>query len=221
MGTEMVTLCVGPENYVFRVHKKPLCKKIAYFAKMFNGKFEEAITSTATFPEDESLNFGRLLNWVYQDIIPTVTFHKNEDGKWHENWDVLKLYVLAEKLCVSEVMDRALDAYMAAQRRSKILADIDDVDAGYSDTGESSTLRKFLCQTFIYALIFFDNGRPGGSWENKGMQMLLVKHPDLARDIVPILRGTMGKRVAHPLQASKCAFHAHGENEPCYLGASS
>ena len=217
----MVTLCVGPEKYVFRVHRKPLCKKIAYFAKMFGGQFEEAITSAATFPEDESATFGMLLNWVYHNTIPAVISQKDEEGKWKENWDAFKLYALAEKLCISEVMDRALEAYMSALRRSNLLPGINDIDSGYSATGENSSLRKFLRQTFIYTLTCFDIGRPGGGWENEGMQMLLVKHPDLARDIVPILRGTMGKMVAHPLQFSKCAFHAHGENEPCSQGTSS
>jgi hypothetical protein len=224
MGTEIVTLCVGPEKYVFRVHKKPLCKKILYFAKMFGGGFEEATTSTATFPEDESVTFGRLLNWVYHGTVPAVILHKDEEGKWKENWDVLKLYTLAEKLCISEVMDRALEALMSGQRYSNVLPGIEDIDAGYSSTGENSSMRKFLCQTFIYALTSFNTGRPGGAWENAGMQMLLVKHPDLAKDIVPILRGTMGQKVGnplHPLKASKCAFHSHGENEPCFLGGSS
>ncbi len=220
----MVSLCVGPEKYVFLVHKKPLCKKIVYFAKMFGSGFEEASTNAATFPEDNIATFGSLLNWVYQGKIADVTLFKNEKGKWLESWDVFKLYTLAEKLCIPEVMDRTLDAYIAALKRSNVLPGIDDIDSGYSENGENSSLRKLLCRTYIYTLTTFDTSLPSGGWKNEDMQMLLVKHPDLARDIVPLLRGTMKLKVVyppHPLKGSTCEFHAHGSNEPCYLGSSS
>lgn len=65
MGADIATFIVGPEKHKFIVHSAKLCSRIDYFRKMFLGGFQEATTSTATFPEDDKDSFDVLLKWGY------------------------------------------------------------------------------------------------------------------------------------------------------------
>lgn len=41
LGTEMVTIYVGPKRKEFKIHKELICGSADYFEKAFNGKFKE------------------------------------------------------------------------------------------------------------------------------------------------------------------------------------
>lgn len=42
LGTEIVTIYVGPKRKEFKIHKKLICGSADYFGKAFNGDFKEA-----------------------------------------------------------------------------------------------------------------------------------------------------------------------------------
>ena len=65
LGTEVVTLNVGPEAKPFIVHKKLLCDRCEYFSKSSNSDFEEAKTGIMNLPEDDEKAFACFLRWLY------------------------------------------------------------------------------------------------------------------------------------------------------------
>ncbi|TGO48339.1 hypothetical protein BCON_0243g00110 [Botryotinia convoluta] len=105
---EMVDLIVGPEKAVFRVNKSLLCNQIPYFDKMFNGGFKEATDGLASFPEDFPEAFDILIQWIYSGRLRWFDIGTAAAGA---SWDFLKFYCLAEKICLTQLADLALDIY--------------------------------------------------------------------------------------------------------------
>lgn len=208
MGSDIVTLVVGPDKYVFSVHRKFLCDKIKYFERMFMGGFKEATTNTATFPEDDRKSFGLLLKWVYDGTIPPISYHK-ENNQWKENWYPIKLYQLADKFAIPEVMDRTLDAFIVSMKKYNLVPAVDEIDDGYTRTPPGSQLRAFLCAVFVYRLV--NASDDPGCLRNAHAQKLIADQPDLAQDMIPLLRQTPG--VAHTSLLGalpSCKYHTHG-----------
>jgi len=114
LGLEMADLYIGEEKRHLRVHKSLLCDKIPCVTKMFRGSFSEAATSEVTFPEDTPEAFEVLISWVYHSRLPPGAVTKNNDSqKWTEIlWDHCKVYALANKFCLPELMDEVMDAFL-------------------------------------------------------------------------------------------------------------
>lgn len=188
-----------------------LCDKIQYFRAMFEGSYKEAITSTATFPEDDRKTFGLLLKWVYTDIIYPVLWIEEEPGTgvWKENWNLFELYALADKLCIPEVMDRTFDAYVSSLKNKKVRPLPSIISKGYACTPENSPLRKFLCMEFVYTLLKFKD-TPGGAYSNEKLHEVLLEVPDLVRDMIPHMRAVVGRTLVDPFsELPSCRYHTH------------
>lgn len=65
LGTELVSLIVGPENKKFNIHKELLCHRCECFSKAFNSDCKEANFGFMTFPEDTDEAFTALITWFY------------------------------------------------------------------------------------------------------------------------------------------------------------
>lgn len=210
MGSDIVTLVVGPEKYVFNVHRKFLCDKIKYFERMFMGSFKEATTNTATFPEDDRKSFGLLLKWVYDGTIPPVLYHK-DNNQWKENWFPIKLYQLGDKFNIPEVMDRTLDAFIISMKKYNLIPAADEIDEGYTRTPPGSQLRAFLCDVFVYRLINAPDAP--GCLRNEQAQKLIADQPDLAQDMIPLLRMVPEQTFKSLLEGlPSCKYHTHPVN---------
>lgn len=235
MGLDMVTLTVGTSQKVFKVHRKILCDRIPYFDKMFRGLFQEAITSTAIFPEDDPGMFDLLLRWVYDGTIPSVTWsgrdkdgnggdnegdegefiNENDDSEqdyydyWATNWNPLRLYILADKLNVTEVMDRVMDEYTLGLKLHTLEPDAEDYELVYKSSPAGSVLRKYHAHCFAWELVNYEH-------ENTWFQTMMVDFPDLAKDIVPHLRGTAESKMVHPRDVlPSCEYHSHEKADVC------
>lgn len=60
----MVQITVGemPEQKeTFSIHKDFICQKVPFFKTLFDGPFNEAITQSASFPEDDLPTFRRFI----------------------------------------------------------------------------------------------------------------------------------------------------------------
>ncbi|TVY35864.1 hypothetical protein LOCC1_G008543 [Lachnellula occidentalis] len=183
MGSAMVDLYVGPRKEHFHVHKDLLCNKIPYFAKMFKGGFQEAITNSASFPEDVPGSFDILITWVYHGKLRPLTMLK--DNRNAMAWKVIALYSLAEKLCVSELMDDIMDAFRDFQQQNDTLPSCNFILTTYQKLDSNSPLRRYVCYCYTFVLLK----------ETRDMNMmtsLLAKVPDLATDMAGLLRETGG-----------------------------
>ena len=203
------------KSCLLRVFKE-LPSQIDYFKKMFLGGFQEADIGIAKFPEDDVATFSLLLKWVYTGEIPAVLWESDTPVRRKENWFPFKLYALGDKLCLPEVMDRTFDAYTESLDSYGLYPAPMDISDGYSCTPENSPLRAFLCSAYVYLLLRYPEDNTPGSYTNERMHDALVAQPDLARDILPLLRAQSGKEVTDPLDnIPSCHYHTHPAADVC------
>jgi hypothetical protein len=209
MGTEMVNIYVGDpekdEEKHFIVHKELLCNKVPYFEKMFKGGFAEAKTNTAKFPEDDPEAFDVLLDWLYGGSLPPVTrtLREGEENLYDMSWDWQDVFVLADKLCIPELMDVTMDFCREYDYEENSFPALESIEQGYKITSAGSVLRKYLAMSCAYLILNKSN-----TWSLQDLSELSVKIPELNRDIMEIMREQEGA-VEDPRELPDCDFHSH------------
>ena len=215
MGTEMVDLYVGPSKEHFRVHKTLLCAKIPYFYKMFKGKFTEASTNRAEFPEDSPESFDLLLGWVYQNTQRPLRFIEDieNNGMTKLSWDACDFYNLVEKICLRPLQDRIMDIVRNFDNSTGALPAEGAIRKAYSKDYAPSPFRKYMSHWFAYIL----TKDKEGPWDIESYTQLITTNIDLARDVLRVLRQRSGM-IEDPCGLPNCYFHSHDRGEPCYHG---
>ncbi|PQE10898.1 BTB POZ domain-containing protein [Rutstroemia sp. NJR-2017a WRK4] len=217
-GFEIVELHVGPasKEKLYRVHKKLLCDKIPYFTKMFNSNFAEAKNNSARFPEDSVEAFDILIEWVYTGVLRLYTL----DTAKAETWSFLPLYTLAEKFCLPQLQDTAMDMLRASQFQKNIILGTQKMTGAYENTQEGSGYRLYALHSLLYILCL-----PGDkileSWNNKDIFEMLKECPDIGMDYLSMirthLRQTPLKKPVDPRTGDACVYHSHKIDEQCLL----
>ncbi|TGO85245.1 hypothetical protein BPOR_0416g00050 [Botrytis porri] len=110
LGYELVTIIVGKEKRKFAVHKQLICESVTYFRGAFSaGGFKESQDCSMDIPEDDPGVFEYFMHWLYRGTVP--------EAKILENFDqLLGVYIFAEKLCVNELANKAIDALQAISK---------------------------------------------------------------------------------------------------------
>lgn len=72
MGTEIISLSVGPERKQYSVHKSLLTTQSDYFDKALNGGFREAGENSIHLEEDDPAAIALLVGWLYRGVIPAA-----------------------------------------------------------------------------------------------------------------------------------------------------
>ncbi|TVY81684.1 hypothetical protein LSUE1_G005999 [Lachnellula suecica] len=218
MGTEMVSIYVGEDEDEehFTVHKELLCNKIPYFQKMFQGGFNEAKTSVARFPEDEPESFDLLLGWVYEDKIRHLTKEPSIEGDTSgldSSWDPDKLYGLAHKLCIPELMDSVIDTYRGFLKMTHSGPSYSSFTDGYTLTRPGSPYRRFLALCLAHSLkgesdvIMFDIPK---------MVQVTIDIPALSLHVMKILLEAPAEDyIVDPSEMPDCDFHTHEKTVSC------
>jgi len=115
IGTEIVTLYVGPDKKPFPVHKLILCQASKFFDKAFNSEFKEAIEGAMTLPEDRTQHFEIFVEWLYQgeefqlDALADIWGVEGGDSPEAVIHDLLDLYVFADKYNYLRLQNIAMD----------------------------------------------------------------------------------------------------------------
>jgi hypothetical protein len=217
-GFEIVDLHVGPASgwKVFRVHKKLLCDKIPYFSKMFNSDFAEAKNNSASFPEDSVEAFDLLIEWVYTDLLRRYTYETGDI----ETWQFLPLYTLAERLCLPQLQDTAMDMLRASELASNIALQLHNMIDAYEHTQEGSGYRRYVLHSLLHILSFPDD-EALQTWNNKDVVEMLKECPDMDMDYMAMirthLRQTPPRKPVDPRKGNACVYHSHKIDEQCLL----
>ncbi|PQE23545.1 BTB POZ domain-containing protein [Rutstroemia sp. NJR-2017a BVV2] len=211
-GFEIVDLHVGPasKGKLFKVHKKLLCDKIPYFSKMFMSGFAEAKNNYASFPEDSVEAFDLLIEWVYTGVFPKV-----------ENWNFLSFYTLAEKLCLPQLQDTAMDMLRTSQHASRLILTLSLITDAYQNTQQGSGYRLYALHSLLYILCLPGDKALEG-WNNKDIvEMLKKSSPDLNMDYMTMIRThfrqTPLKKPVDPRIGDACVYHSHKIDKQCLL----
>lgn len=194
MGTAMVTLIVGPQKHVFTVHSKLLCDKVKYFKAMFDGEFEEASSGVATFPEDDVQSFDLMLFWLHTGKLPIFTNGEADaahGGDWHNTWGwALKLYVLADKFRINELIDLALDTVIQeVENKGPATWSHSDIEHAYEVTPRHSFWSEMLVTLQAHDILFYlpDDGR------DRRATKMLCKNEDLMHEVLHYIRIQAGR----------------------------
>ncbi|KAM0141390.1 hypothetical protein ACHAP3_002253 [Botrytis cinerea] len=226
LGHELVTIVVGKEKRKFAVHKQLICESVAYFRGAFSaGGFKESQECSMDMPEDEPGVFEYFMHWLYRGTVP--------EAKALEDFEqLLGVYIFAEKLCVNELANKAIDAIQAITKSGKFhqLPDCKlYADNIWKNTSPTSPLRKWCIHELVY-----DSWDIEASLEEKKKNAFLLDMAELItlwelfkdhRDLYVSFFAQVQKYSADdlpecPFQEENwddCYFHRHSEGEVCHL----
>ncbi|OBT94965.1 hypothetical protein VE01_07515 [Pseudogymnoascus verrucosus] len=156
-GTETVQITVGDDGFkrTFTVHKNLLASKSRFFSAIFDSNFLEAVTSNASFPDDDPSAFEALMEWIYYDSLKTIGLNSNhtqEEGR--ENMrKIIATLGLADKYCIDELADRCLTIlYHRSREYVSCKLDLDMIAFIYEETGPISMARKYAASELAAAV---------------------------------------------------------------------
>jgi hypothetical protein len=215
LGTDTVTIYVGPKRKKFLVHKKLICDCSDYFSKAFTGGFQEAEKGVMYLPEDDSETFDSFIDFIYRGTTPK--FIKGED---------LPLFFLAEKFCINELANKMMDTIQDIQLEHERVPGRTMMKQIYNNTRDKSKLRLYgtLC-----ALHQTMTDGPGEDWSSEvtDYTRLASDLPEFAEDYVALLRKHRDQlHYLHPSDPQirndekgfgRCFLHTHRKGEKCHL----
>ncbi|KAF7957265.1 hypothetical protein EAE96_002852 [Botrytis aclada] len=216
ISTRIVRLEVGTgfNQVVFNVHKKLICEKIAFFDKMFNGKFLEGITHCAKMSEDNIEAFKLMLGWVYRGSIEPGIGLTFADGN-SASTPLLELLILAEKYDINPLVDATMDYLISLLQEKRVIIGESLWVYTYENTRKTSKLRLFFTRLAIYAMRFKDGEFTSNPkfWTLKEIHSILSQNSEILLDYLALTQGV--KSQENPLTAPPCDYHRHGADEPC------
>ncbi|TVY59229.1 hypothetical protein LCER1_G000216 [Lachnellula cervina] len=239
LGTDIVTIHVGPKRKAFAVHKDLICNRSDFFSKAFNGPFEEGVESTMYLPEDDPQAFSALVAWIYRDQLPlhpSERFADDDDGFDKYINMLLVFFTLAEKLCINALANQIMDRIQDVQFQHACIFGGAELEYIYANSHRWSKLRTYG----VLMVIRRGSGSEGEEIDEKegendvesfreGVLKLHESQPDFGRDFIMLqmkygIRFHPGKDCADPqIRDSKtgfgrCFFHTHAKSEVCHLG---
>jgi hypothetical protein len=219
-----VKLFVGIERREFTVHKRLLCDRSSFFAGAFSTGFKEAITGIIELPEDDPASMALLVDFLYRGSLPDIDeqYEKtNKDGlEEYTSMEVLlKLYYLAEKLCMSNLMNQIMDKIRHWHQFKKKLFGTGTPVSIYNNTHEKSKLRLYAAAQFARCL--HDEALPTLVDANEVRSLAIS--PDFFRNVVQFQLShwtamAVLKRWPDDPETGGfgvCEFHVHEKNEVC------
>jgi BTB/POZ domain len=219
IGTDMADIYAGGEHCrepkkLFRVHKALLWSKIPYFDKMFTGGFKEAIENVANMPEDHPQSFDVLNQWLYTGVLPPLKCSVVENKIIGENWPPCGLYMLVDRLCLFQLRDSVMDAFLDAIKQMKGLPSCELMELYWILSGEGSPLRKLVLLTTCWIIHGMErNDATLRKWPASEFQKLLAIE-ELRLQYLQLSRSQpLGKPFEDPRTMSRCTFHHHTKDE--------
>lgn len=212
IGFEVVHISVGPSYAMktFVVYKAPLCRKAAYFDRMFNGNWHESRVQTAHLPEDVCEAFELFVIWLLRDkielpaeseivsLIPTL----------------IHLFAFAEKYNIVVLADETMECLMSLLLERDWLPSPKDMELAYDITHASSKLRLFMVRMFAFIIFFVEDDYESDTWNKNKMQPLMHSCTDLCADFFALMRD-FGVPQTDPRKTTACDYHEHAKGEAC------
>lgn len=227
----MVNLLVGPKRKEFTIHKKLLMERSDYFAKAFGSGFKEAKDNSMHLPEDDSDAVDMLVNYVYRNQLPPFSPGESDTDLEESEGYVDKLYqlvFLAEKLCMNELANMAMDQIQDIQYKTEKTTHNTKFEDIYSRTCTSSKLRLY-----VTAMVVYNTRTASATLSEKEKEEMeayaeVVKQiPDFASDLVKFEwrynyrfeDGVVADAQVRDSETGfgRCFLHTHAEGETCHL----
>ncbi|PVH85710.1 hypothetical protein DL98DRAFT_583302 [Cadophora sp. DSE1049] len=215
-GTEKVHILVGPNKVKFTVLENVICQASDFFSAAFNSWFQEAKHGLVYMPDDDPGTAGQRL--------------------------LYDLYILAEKLCMDDLANRAMDrirenhenTFMTSGATDRNLKHVRDI---FDRTAQHSPLRDFMLHIMVHDIYYAaSKARQYGLLISREDLMKIwdigQDHPEFYEEffvrLLPI--GPAQSQASHPIREegladtrnilfsdTRCLFHKHTVGEVCYL----
>ncbi|KAF4635213.1 hypothetical protein G7Y89_g2885 [Cudoniella acicularis] len=103
LGTDIITLVVGPKRKEFAVHKSILCDASDLFAKDLVKKEDvPGIKSHLHYPTDDPTVISLFVDYLYRSTVP----ERSASG---DLFTLFNLYLFAERLCLRDLANKTAD----------------------------------------------------------------------------------------------------------------
>jgi hypothetical protein len=139
------------KKHIFDVHESLITARSLFFKKALSGDWKEAKDRVVMLPEDDSVTFRRYVYLLYTGsfIVIPDPLPENYRGT-DERQNLLRLYVLAEKLQDSETENAVLEAMLLSRQLRGdgllYLPSYNDITLLYSGTTTGSPMRKMIVE---------------------------------------------------------------------------
>jgi hypothetical protein len=216
LGDEIVTLYVGSKRKKFTVHKKLLCDRCKFFSTAFKSGFHETKTGAMNLPEDYPNTVASLIDFLYRGTLPKTPQTSNYRP-------ILRLYFLAEKLCMPALTNILMDRIQYLHRTRNEAGFVDEnIKKIYDNTRVGSKLRLYCAVCVVCSVAKRERS---DEWAAEKEEMFLGDHPEFFLDFFNAQR-KYGKKVmfgnVHPSHVrgekgfGPCEFHDHDDGEICH-----
>lgn len=224
-GIETVHMTVGYDEFkrTFTAHKNILVSKSKFFSAMLESSFLEAVTSTASFPDDDPSAFEVLMEWIYYDNLKSLGLNSNHtQAEARENIrKIIKTLGLADKYCIDELADRCMTILHHHSRYyQSFQLDIDMITFIYAETGPISMARKYAATELAAPLTTsVPNSRVRSNTGITTVQeicKICKQNRDVLDDLFKVVSGGSRPRGR---SYGVCEFHLHPKTGACpYYG---
>ncbi|KAJ8071942.1 hypothetical protein OCU04_002246 [Sclerotinia nivalis] len=210
IGVEMVDLYVGPSKTHYRVHKAFLCSKIPYFNKMFNSNFSEALSNSATFPEDSTEAFDILIEWLYTGSLRPLELNLSSQKC---NWNVYSFYILVDKLCMSDLMNETMDFKRRFDYENSRIMRFNTARNICASSPQGSKLRLYALNCTWLSLFVV---QASDIRFDELLSVALYNDSDFSDDFLTIFEDKIGdRRCVEPRVGNDGLYHVHGKGISC------
>ncbi|KAL9110549.1 MAG: hypothetical protein Q9227_004907 [Pyrenula ochraceoflavens] len=120
IGSDIITVFVGPKRCKFSIHKKLICSVSQFFDRAMNGSFQEAATSEVYLQDDEPKYFDILVQRLYRGVLstPMLVDEISGDLPHSMSYPLFHYYLLVDKLLLPDKFKvEALDSYLNIRLR--------------------------------------------------------------------------------------------------------
>jgi hypothetical protein len=176
---------------------------------MFSSGFAVTISQSASLPEDDPDTFSLFLEWVYGGRFAQLVYSVQDGGGpfFHR----VKLYVVAEKLCLGELADYTMMNLMSNLQQFKICPNVMLMKVAYTGTAAGSTIRNFMCSYLHYLM-----KTKHEYWWVQIIRDTLAGIPELLYDFIQLVRENEGNsKLVDLVEMPKCTFHKHSKGADC------
>jgi hypothetical protein len=125
-----------------KVHKKVLCDRCPFSAGAFTTSFVEGQEITLRLPEDDPEAVYTLVDFLYPGVVAEIPLAGADQGDGYVN-TMMSSYVLGEKICLNEFMNRIIDKFGTLLARDLVLIG-SSAKKIYQTTHDDSRLRRYL-----------------------------------------------------------------------------
>jgi hypothetical protein len=200
-----VDIVVGAQQEVFSVHERLVRASSSFFDKAMAGDWKESQQRTIHLPDDEPEIFALYVHWLYYGTLPVFCDEPGLPGN-SEYLNLVKAYVLGDKILDSRYQDEAIDAIVEkcqskAQDGANWFPVGEVIRYAFDNTNESAPIRELLVD--MYAI----HGKR--IWLQDWAEPANVPQPFLFKLATTLLDWRNGAKLS--FQSSR--YHAHRSDE--------